>query len=75
MSSHRFHAPTSIVEHIPAGPGDNLLVLLHGLGDTHIKYLEFGKRLALPSTSVIALRAELPLGKRGGVGEGGGGRT
>eukprot|EP00277_Geminigera_cryophila_P005583 CAMPEP_0179412624 /NCGR_PEP_ID=MMETSP0799-20121207/4581_1 /TAXON_ID=46947 /ORGANISM="Geminigera cryophila, Strain CCMP2564" /LENGTH=212 /DNA_ID=CAMNT_0021184875 /DNA_START=47 /DNA_END=682 /DNA_ORIENTATION=- len=45
------------------GPGDNLLVLLHGLGDTPERYLALGKQLQLPSTSVVALRAPHPLGR------------
>lgn len=46
----------------PEGKGDNLLVLLHGLGDKPFRFLEFGKRLQLPSTSVVALYAPTPLG-------------
>ena len=49
----------------PQGKGDNLLVLLHGLGDTPQRYLDFGIRLQLPSTSVVALRAPAPLGAGG----------
>uniref|UniRef100_A0A7S4MZG0 Phospholipase/carboxylesterase/thioesterase domain-containing protein n=1 Tax=Guillardia theta TaxID=55529 RepID=A0A7S4MZG0_GUITH len=53
-----FHHAT----HDPPG-SSNLLILLHGLGDSHEPFLSFGKKLELPKTSVMALRAcdSLPL--------------
>ena len=39
----------------------NLLVLLHGLGDTPRPFAKLAERLALPQTSALALRAPLPL--------------
>jgi predicted esterase len=61
----------------PQGRGKNLLVLLHGLGDTAEKYLKLGEMLQLPDTSVVALEGTRPLGHGLGVealqGEGGGG--
>ena len=59
-------ASLSALRHDPLqGKGDNLLVLLHGLGDTPQRYLDFGIRLQLPSTSVVALRAPALLGAGG----------
>ncbi len=59
----------------PQGRGKNLLVLLHGLGDTAEKYLKLGERLQLPDTSVVAIEGTRPLGHGLGVeglqGEGG----
>ena len=51
----------------PEGKGDNLLVLLHGLGDTPANYLTFGTNLQLPSTTVVSLRAPWPLGAGGAI--------
>ncbi|KAF4612678.1 hypothetical protein D9613_011710 [Agrocybe pediades] len=39
------------------GTDENLLVLLHGLGDTEIPFSKLGKSLKLPQTAVLALRA------------------
>lgn len=41
----------------------NLLILLHGLGDTAKNFVEFGRRLTLPQTSLLAITApgRLPL--------------
>lgn len=41
----------------------NLLILLHGLGDTSTNFLRFGRSLNLPQTTVISLEAplEVPL--------------
>eukprot|EP00961_Rhodomonas_salina_P045339 609214-Rhodomonas_salina.1 len=36
------------------GTGSNLLVLLHGLGDSHAPFAEFAKKLELPHTDVSA---------------------
>jgi len=39
------------------GTDENLLVLLHGLGDTHIPFSNLGRSLKLPQTATLALRA------------------
>ncbi|KAK7042452.1 hypothetical protein R3P38DRAFT_2890569 [Favolaschia claudopus] len=39
------------------GTEENLLILLHGLGDTHIPFSKLGRQLKLPQTAVLAIRA------------------
>ncbi|PIL26395.1 hypothetical protein GSI_12152 [Ganoderma sinense ZZ0214-1] len=39
------------------GTDENLLVLLHGLGDTQIPFGKLGRQLHLPQTAALALRA------------------
>lgn len=39
------------------GTDENLLILLHGLGDTHLPFSKLGLSLKLPQTAVLALRA------------------
>ncbi|KAL0573900.1 hypothetical protein V5O48_008048 [Marasmius crinis-equi] len=39
------------------GTDENLLILLHGLGDTHIPFSKLGRSLKLPQTAILALRA------------------
>ncbi|KAF9530521.1 Alpha/Beta hydrolase protein, partial [Crepidotus variabilis] len=39
------------------GTDENLLILLHGLGDTHVPFSKLGKSLKLPQTAVLSLRA------------------
>ena len=39
------------------GVDENLLILLHGLGDTHVPFANLGKQLKLPQTASLALRA------------------
>jgi len=34
-----------------------LLILLHGLGDTHLPFAKLGKSLKLPQTAILSLRA------------------
>ncbi|KAF5350525.1 hypothetical protein D9756_008704 [Leucocoprinus leucothites] len=45
--------------YIPSDDGtdENLLILIHGLGDTHVPFAKMGKQLKLPQTAVLALRA------------------
>lgn len=45
--------------YIPSDDGtdENLLILLHGLGDTHLPFTNLGRQLKLPQTAVLALRA------------------
>ncbi|KLO09755.1 hypothetical protein SCHPADRAFT_813738, partial [Schizopora paradoxa] len=46
-------------EYAPSADGidENLLILLHGLGDTHKPFAKLGKQLNLPQTAILALRA------------------
>ncbi|KAJ3142028.1 hypothetical protein HK100_003546 [Physocladia obscura] len=37
------------------GIDQHLLILLHGLGDTHGNFMQFGKRMELPQTAVLAV--------------------
>ncbi|KAH9856075.1 hypothetical protein C2E23DRAFT_501623 [Lenzites betulinus] len=39
------------------GTDENLLILLHGLGDTHLPFSKLGRSLRLPQTATLALRA------------------
>ncbi|KAF8064076.1 hypothetical protein FPV67DRAFT_201101 [Lyophyllum atratum] len=39
------------------GTDENLLILLHGLGDSHVPFAKLGRQLKLPQTAVLALRA------------------
>ncbi|KAI1795241.1 hypothetical protein LXA43DRAFT_1108146 [Ganoderma leucocontextum] len=39
------------------GTDENLLVLLHGLGDTQVPFGKLGRQLHLPQTAALALRA------------------
>ncbi|KAJ3759682.1 hypothetical protein EV360DRAFT_94015 [Lentinula raphanica] len=39
------------------GTDENLLVLLHGLGDTLVPFAKLGRQLKLPQTATLALRA------------------
>ncbi|KAJ6588343.1 hypothetical protein B0H19DRAFT_1098851 [Mycena capillaripes] len=46
-----FYAPSD------DGTDENILILLHGLGDTHIPFSKLGRQLKLPQTAVLAVRA------------------
>ncbi|CAL1709915.1 unnamed protein product [Somion occarium] len=52
-------------EYTPSDDGtdENLLILLHGLGDTHAPFAKLGRQLKLPQTATLALRApeQIPL--------------
>jgi len=39
------------------GTDENLLILLHGLGDSHAPFTKLGRSLRLPQTATLALRA------------------
>lgn len=39
------------------GTDENILLLLHGLGDTHAPFAKLGRSLNLPQTATLALRA------------------
>ena len=45
----------------PSSHPTNLLILLHGLGDTSVPFTNLGKQLALPETTCISLQAPTPL--------------
>lgn len=58
--------PTSLVLSITPPPAlsshtTNVLILLHGLGDTSVSFTSLGKQLALPETTCISLQAPTPL--------------
>ncbi|KAJ3054328.1 hypothetical protein HK097_002051 [Rhizophlyctis rosea] len=40
---------------------ENLLVLFHGLGDTPENFINFGKKMNLPQTAIIAIRGPIPI--------------
>ncbi|KAJ9639888.1 hypothetical protein H2201_007334 [Coniosporium apollinis] len=42
-------------------PPTNILVLLHGLGDTHLPFTQLARQLSLPETACLSLRAPYPL--------------
>ncbi|KAJ6613590.1 hypothetical protein B0H10DRAFT_216783 [Mycena sp. CBHHK59/15] len=46
-----FYAPSD------DGTDENILIFLHGLGDTHVPFSKLGRQLKLPQTAVLALRA------------------
>ncbi|KAJ7151425.1 hypothetical protein C8R43DRAFT_1087988 [Mycena crocata] len=39
------------------GTDENILILLHGLGDTHTPFSQLGRQLKLPQTAILAVRA------------------
>ncbi|KAF8497583.1 hypothetical protein F5888DRAFT_299855 [Russula emetica] len=39
------------------GTDENILILLHGLGDTHVPFIKLGRSFKLPQTATLALRA------------------
>ncbi|KAF9233902.1 hypothetical protein BU15DRAFT_90177 [Melanogaster broomeanus] len=41
----------------PEGTDENILILLHGLGDSHAPFAKLARSLNLPQTAVLALRA------------------
>ncbi|KAL0946083.1 hypothetical protein HGRIS_012353 [Hohenbuehelia grisea] len=57
-------APTTSGVYIPFayspsddGTDENLLILLHGLGDTHVPFTRLARQLKLPQTATLSLRA------------------
>ncbi|KAE8152527.1 Alpha/Beta hydrolase protein [Aspergillus avenaceus] len=42
-------------------PAPNILILLHGLGDTAAQFAQFGKAINLPETLVLTVQAPAPL--------------
>ena len=58
--------PASLVLSFTAPPAssphaNNVLIFLHGLGDTSVSFTNLGKQLALPETICISLQAPTPL--------------
>lgn len=58
--------PTSLVLSIVPPPAlsprnTNVLILLHGLGDTSVSFANLGRQFALPETTCISLQAPTPL--------------
>jgi len=55
----------SIVSYVTPPPTSqrpvNVLILLHGLGDTNLPFTKLGQQLCLPETACISLQAPLPL--------------
>ncbi|KAL0636745.1 hypothetical protein Q9L58_004227 [Maublancomyces gigas] len=45
----------------PSKPSQNLLILLHGLGDTHVQFATLGSNFNLPETACLAIRGPIPL--------------
>lgn len=44
-----------------SGPSPNILLLLHGLGDSATGFTPFGRALHLPETTVLTIQAPFPL--------------
>ena len=58
--------PTSFVSSITSPPASsplitNVLILLHGLGDSSVSFTNLGKQLALPETTCVSIQAPTPL--------------
>lgn len=58
--------PTSLALSITPPPATspqttNVLILLHGLGDSSVSFTNLGKQLALPETTCVSLQAPTPL--------------
>lgn len=45
----------------PSQPPTNVLILLHGLGDTNVSFANLGRQLSLPETACVAVQAPNPL--------------
>jgi predicted esterase len=43
------------------GKDQNVLILLHGLGDTAANFIQFGRKLELPQTALAAIEAPFPI--------------
>ncbi|KAF1928182.1 phospholipase/Carboxylesterase superfamily protein [Didymella exigua CBS 183.55] len=57
--------PSTVVLSITPAPASqqptNILILVHGLGDTHTSFTRLGQQLNLPETACIAIQAPAPL--------------
>lgn len=45
----------------PDGIDENLLILFHGLGDNPTNFIQFGKKMRLPQTACLAIKAPFPI--------------
>ncbi|KAJ5689217.1 hypothetical protein N7462_003609 [Penicillium macrosclerotiorum] len=45
----------------PSTPSPNILLLLHGIGDTAVGFTAFGRAMSLPETTVVTVQAPAPL--------------
>ena len=66
LSPEQADLPISLVSSITSPPASsprttNLLILLHGLGDSSVSFTNLGKQLALPETTCISIQAPTPL--------------
>ncbi|KAL8754283.1 MAG: hypothetical protein Q9199_004457 [Rusavskia elegans] len=52
---------TSIIPPPPGQSPVNVLLLLHGLGDTNLSFTNLAKQLSLPETTCITIQAPFPL--------------
>eukprot|EP00611_Tribonema_gayanum_P026763 TRINITY_DN6448_c0_g1_i1.p1 TRINITY_DN6448_c0_g1~~TRINITY_DN6448_c0_g1_i1.p1 ORF type:complete len:292 (+),score=65.16 TRINITY_DN6448_c0_g1_i1:126-878(+) len=52
-----------VFSYLPSEDGvdENLLIMLHGVGDTHRPLLQLGRSFHLPQTAVLAFQAPVPL--------------
>jgi predicted esterase len=51
----------SLMEPAPSNKATNILILLHGLGDTNASFTKLGQQLNLPETACMAVQAPNPL--------------
>lgn len=51
----------TIITPPPTHPPTNILILLHGLGDTHASFTTLARQLTLPETACLTLQAPTPL--------------
>lgn len=63
VKSSQCHPLTFSYEPSPSGVDSNLLILLHGLGDTKNPFHSLGKKLAtnLPQTAILSLQGGSPV--------------
>ncbi|KAJ3099605.1 hypothetical protein HDU97_002912 [Phlyctochytrium planicorne] len=50
-----------VFKHSADGCDTNVLILLHGLGDSPENFMKFGEKMALPQTALIAVKAPIPI--------------
>jgi predicted esterase len=63
VSRSRVRKQSYLFRHAPSGQQNtNLLILLHGAGDTHIPFDKFAQSIKLPQTATLALSAMGPIG-------------
>lgn len=59
--SHLTVTVTPAPTHAPLAPASNILLLLHGLGDSARAFQKFGQALKLPDTIVVTVQGTTPL--------------